>query len=146
MANSLMLGNPFREMDEMFSRFQRSLRRMPLEDDQSMSSWSPAVDIAENDKEYRLRVELPGIKKEDLKIEVQNGMLCLSGERKVEKEEKDETYHRIERAYGSFSRSFSLPENVATDKIEAKCQDGVVNVHLPKTEPKKPDVKQIPIN
>lgn len=146
MANPLMLWTPFREMDEMFSRFQRSLRRVPLEDDQLMASWSPAVDIAETDKEYRLKVELPGIKKEDLKIEVQNGMLCLSGERKVEKEEKDETYHRIERAYGSFSRSFSLPENVATDKIEAKCQDGVVNVHLPKTEPKKPDVKQIPIH
>jgi len=147
MSNALMQWSPFREMDEMFSRFQRSLGRMPGNGNEStMANWLPVVDISEKDKEYLLKVELPGVKKEDLKIELRNGVLSLSGERKVEKEDKGETYHRVERAYGSFSRSFSLPDNVTSEKIEADCKDGVVYVHLPKTEAKKSAVKQIPIN
>lgn len=142
MNNSLMQWTPFREMDEMFSRLQRGMTRAS---DSNEAEWAPAVDICEKDGEYLLKADLPGVKKEDVHIQLQNGVLTLSGERKSEKEEKGETYHRVERTYGSFSRSFTLPDNVSSEKIKAECKEGMVCVHLPKTEARKPATKQIPI-
>jgi HSP20 family protein len=98
------------------------------------STWAPLVDITEDDKEYLIKVELPEIKKEDVKVTVENGTLTISGERKFEKEEKDKKYHRVERAYGSFVRSFALPEGTDGSKVSADYKDGVLKVHLPKSD------------
>lgn len=139
---SLVQWNPFREMDELLSRLQRGglvKGRTPGD------AWAPAVDISETSKEYTVKAELPGVKKDDVKVNVENGVLTLSGERKSEHDEKDERFHRIERSYGAYSRSFSLPEDVAEDKIAAECKDGVLFIHLPKAEVKKPTAKQISV-
>ena len=96
------------------------------------------VDITEDDKEYLLKAELPELKKEEVKVTVENGELTISGERKFEKEEKGKKYHRIERSYGSFLRSFTLPEGVSGEKVVADFSEGVLKVHLPKDEKAKP--------
>lgn len=100
--------------------------------------WAPVVDIAEDDKEYVVKAELPELKREDVKVTVENGELTISGERKFEKEEKNKRYHRVERSYGSFVRSFTLPEAVRGDKVNAEFKDGLLTVHLPKDENAKP--------
>lgn len=110
----------------------------------TVAEWAPLVDITEDDKEYLIKADLPDIKKEDVKISVQDNTLAVSGERKYEKEEKDKKYHRVERSYGSFMRSFTLPEDADGSKITAEYKNGVLNVHLPKSEKVKPktiDVK-----
>ncbi len=113
-----------------------------------MAQWSPAVDISEDSKEFLVKAELPELKKEEIKVSVENGELSISGERKLEKEEKDKDkrYHRIERSYGSFIRSFTLPDNVSADKVSAEFKDGVLLVHLPKTEVTKPKPMQVAVN
>lgn len=110
----------------------------------TVSEWTPLVDITEDEKEYLIKAELPEVKKEDVKVTVEDGVLTITGERKFEKEEKDKKYHRIERAYGSFMRSFTLPDTAAGDKVSAEFKDGVLKVHLPKSpeaKPKSIDVK-----
>jgi len=99
---------------------------------------APLVDISEDDKEYLIKAELPEVKKEDVKLAIQNDVLTISGERKYEKEEKGKKYHRVERAYGSFMRSFTLPEDADGSKVAAEYKDGVLKVHLPKAEKAKP--------
>ncbi|MEQ1438557.1 Hsp20/alpha crystallin family protein [Fontimonas sp. SYSU GA230001] len=143
-----VVWNPFREMDDFFNALRRGFGRgLPAVTGNGgeLANWSPAVDISETDKEYLVKGELPGVKKEDVSIEVHNGVLTLSGERKYEKEDKGEKYHRVERAYGSFSRSFTLPDNVDEKAIEAEFKDGVVTVHLPKTAKTEPEKKKIPV-
>jgi len=106
--------------------------------------WCPAVDVAENDKELLVSADLPGIDPKQVEITVQENILTLSGERKAESESKDESYHRVERAYGSFTRSFVLPSTVDETKVSAEYKDGVLRIHLPKREEAKPrriDVK-----
>lgn len=98
----------------------------------------PAVDVKETDKEYMIEAELPGIKKEDVHIEVKDHVLTLRGERKFENEEKKEDYTRIERSYGTFLRTFGLPEHVAETGIEAAYKDGILTIRLPKGEAPKP--------
>jgi HSP20 family protein len=100
--------------------------------------WLPPVDIRETDSSLSLMVELPGLKREDVEITVENNVLTIRGERKFEKDVDQESYHRIERSYGAFSRSFTLPSNVATDKVEAKFEDGVLRIELPKREEARP--------
>ena len=102
--------------------------------------WSPSVDISETDQEYLIRASLPAVKKEDVTVMVEDGMLTLSGERRQKEEQKDEKFHKIESFYGSFSRSFSLPEGTDASAIRAESKDGVLTVHVPKTktEAKKP--------
>ena len=146
--NSLTKWNPFRELEEIQNRLSSIFGRTPIrglgEEAMTVSEWRPLVDIVEDEKEYLIKAELPDVKKEDVKVTVENGVLTITGERKFEKEEKGKKYHRIERAYGSFMRSFTLPEGAAGDKISAEFKDGVLKVHLPKSaEPKsKPiDVK-----
>lgn len=135
--------NPFREMDEMLRGIRTGARR---ELSPALSDWAPACDISEKEKEYLVKAELPGVKKEDVRIELLNGVLTLSGERKFQKEEKDEKHHRVETAYGSFVRSFVVPEDVLADRIAADYKDGILAVHLPKTDIKKPATKTIKVN
>lgn len=105
--------------------------------------WSPRVDLIENDNEFVLKADLPGIDKKDLKVQVENNMLTISGERKYENEDKSDRYYRNERFYGRFQRSFSLSDRVKADAIKADYKDGVLTVTLPKAEEAKP--KQIEI-
>ncbi|MDD3763623.1 MAG: Hsp20/alpha crystallin family protein [Nevskiales bacterium] len=141
-----VLWNPFRDLDDVFQSLRRGIGRgLPVEGGGAMAQWAPAVDISEKEGEYLIKGELPGVKREDVDISVQNGVLTLSGERRFEKEDKDEKHHRIERSFGSFSRSFSLPENVDADQIKAEYTDGVVTVHLPKVAPAKPEVRKISV-
>ena len=100
--------------------------------------WMPAVDIRETPDALQLFVELPGVKKEDVTITAENNVLTISGERKFEKDVKDESFHRVERSYGTFSRSFTLPGNVKYDQVEAKFDNGVLALTLPKREEAKP--------
>lgn len=137
----LVQWNPFREMDELL----RSVRGGFSRETAALSDWQPAVDVSERDKEYLVKAQLPGVKKDDVKVELLNGVLTVSGERKMEKEEKDEKHHRVESAYGSFTRSFVVPEDVLADKIAADYKDGVLAVHLPKTDIKKPATKTIAV-
>ena len=109
-----------------------------------IAEWSPKVDITEDNKEYIVKADLPELKKDDVKVAVENGVLSISGERKSEKEEKGKKFHRIERSYGSFERTFTMPEDADTAKMKADFKDGVLRVHVPKNpagQPKKIDVK-----
>lgn len=105
-----------------------------------------AVDITEDEKEYVIKAELPEVKKEDVKLTVQDNVLAISGERKYEKEEKDKKYHRVERAYGSFLRSFTLPEDADGSKVAAEYKDGLLKVHLPKAERAKPKSIEVKVS
>ena len=108
--------------------------------------WAPSVDVAEDDKEYRISADAPGVKREDLKVNVEEGVLTIAGERKSEKEEKGKKFHKVERSYGSFSRSFTLPEDAEEDKLSAEFKEGVLTVHLPKTANLKPKSKEIKVS
>lgn len=144
--SSLALWNPFRETDDLLTRFQLGYGRVaPSAGASAIADWAPSVDIAETDKEYTVKADLARVKKEDVKVDVQNGVLTISGERKFEKEEKDKKHHRVEHAYCNLSRSFTLPEGVLQDKIAAECKDGVVSVHLPKTDLKESKTTQIKV-
>ena len=146
--NPLAKWNPFRELEDIQNRLSSLFGRTSLrglgEESMTVSEWTPLVDLAEDDKEYLIKAELPEVKKEDVKVTVENGVLTITGERKFEKEEENKKYHRIERAYGSFMRSFTLPQDAAGDKVNAEFKDGVLKVHLPKSaeaKPKSIDVK-----
>jgi HSP20 family protein len=109
-----------------------------------VADWTPSVDISETEGEYQIKAEIPDVKKEDVKVTLEDGVLTIQGERKYEKEEKGKKYHRIERSYGSFVRTFSLPDVIDEEKVKAEFKDGVLNLHLPKSEKAKPkaiDVK-----
>ncbi len=106
--------------------------------------WSPPVDITENDDNLVVTVEIPGMTKEDVKITLQDNVLTIRGEKKQEMEKKDANYHRVERSYGSFTRSFSLPTAVEGEKIKAQYKDGLLKITLPKAEQAKS--KEIPID
>jgi HSP20 family protein len=107
-------------------------------EDLASRTWTPPVDIQETDDSYRIHAELPGLTKDDIQITLENNVLRLSGERKFEKDVKEENYHRIERTYGTFSRSFALPTLVSSDKVEAKFENGVLSILVPKAEQAKP--------
>jgi HSP20 family protein len=120
---------PFYAMDKMFDRSPWFFGYGPRHFDYD---WSPSVDISETDKEYLIRAALPAVKKEDVKVTYENRMLTLSGERRKEKEEKGEKFHRVESFYGNFSRSFELPDTIDVERISAEAKDGVLTVHVPK--------------
>jgi len=132
--------DPFREMEEMRNHFTRLLGdRLPLRrpggsEELELSDWLPPVDITEDSKEYTIKAELPGLSKENVKVTVENRVLEITGERKEEKEEKDKKHHRIEGSYGSFRRSFTLPEDSTGEKVSADFKDGLLIVHLPKDQ------------
>jgi HSP20 family protein len=135
---NLISWSPFRELDDFFERYARDLGSSKLSALGDNVQWRPTADIVEDGKEYTIKADLPEVKKEDIDVKVENGVLTLSGERRVEKSTDDEKQHRRETFYGRFSRSFALPEDVDTTKITADCKDGVLKVHLPKTEAKRP--------
>jgi HSP20 family protein len=141
--------DPFRDLSTIQERmnqiFEDALaRNRGREEGLRSGMWTPAVDIYENTDSVVVKAELPGVEKDQISVEVKDGILSLRGERKFEKEVKEESYHRIERAYGSFQRSFSLPVSVDQEKVTAKFKDGVLEVKLPKKEQAKP--KQIKVN
>ena len=143
--------DPFRELQDMSQRLNQIFAR-PFDGLGSgrelltVAEWSPAVDVSETDGEYVVKAELPDVKKEDVKITMEDGVLTLTGERKQEKEEKGKRYHRIERSYGSFMRSFELPDNVDTSKAKAEYKDGMLTLSLPKSEKAKSKALEIKVS
>ena len=133
---SIIRWEPFRSMEDYFGRmpslFDRWQRQLDTNGD-SRLEWSPSVDISETDGEYLIRADLPAVKKEDVRVTFDDGMITVSGERKQKKEEKGEKPHRVESFYGKFTRSFSLPINVDSTSIKAESRDGVLTVRIPKT-------------
>lgn len=143
---ALVKWEPLREMEDMFDRYTSKLGWPRLSHEGfPTSDWSPKVDIVETDKEYTIKAELPEVNKEDIKVNIEDGELCLSGERKQEKEEKGKKFHRIERYYGSFMRSFTLPGNIDAGNIKANFKDGMLNLSLPKTAEAKPKTSEVKI-
>jgi HSP20 family protein len=138
---SMVRWDPFADMDTLFNRMMpRTLGSWPrfsVDDGGPRLEWSPSADISETEKEYLVRAELPAVKKEDVKVTVDGGMITIEGERKQRKEEKNERFHRVESVSGSFTRSFTLPDNVDEKNIRCESQDGVLTVHIPKTELEK---------
>lgn len=148
MINTLTRWEPLTEMEDMQNRLSNLLGRTSARRgngrDLAIADWAPLADVTEDEKEYIIKAELPDIKKEDVKVAVENGVLTISGERKFEKEEKKRKYHRVERAYGTFMRSFTLPDDANASNVKAEFKDGILTVHLPKSEHAKPkhiDVK-----
>lgn len=139
---SVIRWEPFAGMDEMFNRFPSLFDRWArsVGGGEQSGAWSPSVDISETDQEYLIRASLPAVKKEDVSVTVEDGMLTVRGERRQQQEQKDEKFHKVENYYGSFSRSFSLPEGTDPGSIRAESKDGVLTIHVPKarTEEKKP--------
>ena len=143
--------NPLKDRDELESRLatifgHRASTGNGGKEALTVAEWSPLVDIVESEKEYLIKAELPEMRKEDVRLTVENEVLTISGERKFEKEEKGRKHHRIERAYGSFMRSFSLPEGADGSKVTADYKDGVLHVHLPKSEKAKPKSIEIKVS
>lgn len=138
--------DPFRELEEMSSRLNRVFARGAVSDEALKGvDFTPSINVSETPQAYVVKAELPGVKKEDVNLTVENGLLTLRGERRYESEHKDERVHRVESAYGSFMRQFRVPEDASADGIEASYKDGVLNVRLPKVAPKTSEAKRIPV-
>jgi HSP20 family protein len=132
-----------RDLQNMSDRIDRLLagRNIPSagrDEAMALVDWAPAVDVMETDDEFQIRAELPGVEKKDVKLSVENGVLLISGHREQEKEEKGKRYHKIERAYGNFARSFTVPEAVDAEKVTAEFKHGLLTVRLPKSEKARP--------
>ena len=144
---ALTRWDPFRDLSIMQERMNRMFedagRGWRGDEPSSTTTWSPAVDIYETENEIQVQAELPGVDRKDIALNLEKNVLTLKGERRFEKETKQENYHRIERAYGGFSRSFSIPAIVDEEKIRAEYKDGILKIALPKKEQVKP--KQIAI-
>ena len=143
---TLVTWSPFREFEDLFNRYSRLSRREVTGsgEGETAMDWRPIANIAETSREYLVRVELPEVKKEDIEVKVHEGVMTIKGERRMEVASEDEKQHRVESFYGSFSRSFSLPQDVDETKIAAESKEGMLTVHLPKTEvvePQSIDIK-----
>ena len=150
--NALARWNQLKELEALRHGLGSLLNRSPAqwpegqEEPLAVAEWSPLVDISEDEKEYLIKAELPEVKKEDVKVTAEGGTLTIMGERKFEKEEKNKKYHRVERAYGSFGRSFSLPDDASPAKVTADFKDGVLKVHLAKNEKARPQQVEVSIS
>ena len=150
---SLVRWDPFRELEDMSDRLNTMFGRSALarstgpsnKDALTVFDWAPTVDISETPEEFSIKAELPEVKKEDVKVSVDNGVIRIEGERKQEKEEKGKKFHRVERIYGSFLRTFTLPDNVDESKVQAEFKDGVLNVHLRKADKAKPKAIEVKV-
>lgn len=131
-GNTLNVFN--RTLEELFGE----LARPGYEGQESTRPWQPPVDIVETEQAYEVRAELPGVQKDDVQLSVENNVLTLTGERKLEKDVNKENYHRIERLYGTFSRSFTLPSKVDAERVEAKYENGLLTVVIPKAAEARP--------
>ena len=141
---SLVRWDPFSDFDSFFNRMMPS-QFSRLSRSGGEFEWSPSADVSETEKEYLIRAELPAVKKEDVKVTVDNGMITIQGERKQHREDKSEKAIRVENFYGSFTRSFMLPDNVDANSIRCEDKDGVLTVHLPKTGGGKQAARQIKV-
>ena len=142
---AIVRWEPFRDllaiqdrMNRIFDESFRGLNRQNEDDWALGGAWAPLVDIYEREGNLELKAELPGVDPKDVDVRVENNVLTLRGERRIDKDVKRESYHRVERAYGSFSRSFTLPSMVDTEHIKAEFKDGVLHLTLPKKEEAKP--------
>lgn len=149
---SVVRWDPFRELEEMSERLNRVFgRTAPArtaeggKDAITVFDWAPRVDIVETPEEYQIKAELPEVKSEDVKVTVENGVLRIQGERKQEKEDKGKKYHRIERSYGSFLRTFGLPDDVEEAAVRAEFKDGILNVRLHKAAKAKPKAIEVKV-
>jgi HSP20 family protein len=143
---SLVRWDPFGEIDTLVNQLMPRAARWPrlsLENSARTLEWSPSADISETDTEFVIRAELPAVKKEDVQVTLDAGMITIKGERKQQKADKNEKYHRIESFYGSFERRFSLPDNINADAVRCDSKDGILTVHIPKTETHKSTPKRI---
>jgi HSP20 family protein len=143
--------DPSRELDDLSGRFNRlfglsPFRQAIMEEGDGFADFAPALDVEETDAEYLVKTDLPAVKKDDVKVSVENGVLAIEGERKQEKEEKGKKFHRVERSYGSFVRRVSVPTDVDPQKVSAEFKDGVLNVHLPKSENAKPRAVNVKVS
>jgi HSP20 family protein len=145
-SRDFMTVDPFRALLQRMNRlFEETLGPVAFtgEENLSLGVWAPPCDIYETDDQIVIKAELPGLRREDIKISIENNVLTISGERKLEEEAKRENYHRIERSYGRFMRSFMLPTTVDTGKVSAEFKDGVLSVALPKREEAKPKAIEV---
>ena len=144
---AIVRWDPFRDLNMLQDRMNRLFddagRPWRTDEPAATTSWSPSVDIFETEGEIVVKAELPGIDRKDIQLNLENNVLSLRGERKFQKETKDDNYHRIERSYGVFSRAFSIPATVDEERIRADYKDGVLKIVLPKKDQAKP--KQIKI-
>jgi HSP20 family protein len=151
LTTAITKWNPFKELEDLQNRtrslFLNSGTNGSLRDDTLMDAdWVPEVDIAEDDNEFTITADLPDVPKEQVKVFMEDGALVIQGERHREKEEKKKRYHRIERSYGKYVRSFQLPEEVDPGKIDAQYHDGVLTLHLPKAPGKKQSRQEIKVS
>ena len=149
---AIVRWEPFRELLSTQDRFNQLFNQTfsqvfgPEGQEVGSRTWAPAVDIYENDQNLVIKAELPGIDPKDVEVRVENHTIFLSGERKFEKETKEGNYHRVERSYGSFSRSFTLPSSVNTENAQAEYKDGVLTLTLAKREEAKPKTIKIDVS
>ena len=146
--------DPWHEIEDMFDRYTRAVglsrvgnwgRRALGAEPAAAVDWAPRVDISETPAAYVIKAEIPEVKKEDVKITIDDGMVTISGERRQETEQKDTKFHRVERYYGSFSRSFSLPGNVDEQAAKAEFKEGVLSLSIPKAAEAKPKVLEVKV-
>jgi len=147
---NLVRWDPFRELEEMSNRLNRIFDRPVLrtgngKEALTIADWMPSVDISETDTEYLIKAELPEVNKEDVKVTLEDGVLTIQGERRQEKEEKNKKFHRVERSYGSFVRSFTLPDYVDDAKVKAEFKEGILSLHLPKSVKAKPKAIEVKV-
>lgn len=151
---ALVKWNPSRDLLNIERDFNRLFRSFTdrfgstqkPEDDYETALWAPLADIIEKDDSYLVKADIPGLSKNDVKVSYVNGNLSISGERKEEKESKDANYHRIERSFGKFYRSFNLPDGIDENNINAEFKDGTLIISVPKSEKAKPKQIDIKIN
>ena len=145
---NLVKWDPFRELEDVSTRLNRMFGRFPARAESgnqmlAMADWAPSVDISETDSAYLIKGEIPGVKKDDVKVTIEDGMLTIQGERKQEKEEKGKKFHRVECSYGSFMRSFQMPDDADENKVTAEFKDGMINVTLAKSAKAQQKAKTI---
>ncbi len=143
---NLIRWNPFTELDGFFDRYSRDLLNVREGRGDSSPIWRPAASIVENEKEYVVSADLPAVKREDVNVTVENNVLSVKGERRLEKTAENETEHRRETFYGMFERRFSLPEDADSQAISATSKDGVLTIRIPKVKPSQPEVRQITVS
>ncbi len=144
--STLVSYDPFRQFRSLQSEINRLFDRDIDDSTGQMTAWPMRVDIREDENQIVIKADVPGMEQKDINVNVDNGQLTISGERKFDDEERKESYHRVERAYGRFSRSFQLPNTTDTGKISAVYKNGVLEVTLPKLEEAKPRSIQVRVN
>jgi len=147
---TLVRWDPFRELEDVSDRLNQMFNRPAPgrtngKETMVVADWVPSVDVSETEGEYQIKAEIPDVKKEDVKVTLEEGVLTIQGERKQEKEEKGKRYHRVERSYGRFVRSFTLPDVVDEEKVKAEFKDGILNLALPKSEKAKPKAIEVKV-